>query len=453
MWLKSRKERERLALAISMAEQRRKQEADRIMRLAEAAPEKLTRAERAAVEGKAAWRESVSTWRQSVTTAERDVDSMVGARPNGRESGSMASNGARISRESSKVYFTTTRPRYSRASTTSPTPASFEKPVQEITEERNNALEKLMGRAKPAANQYTAVPMSTSPVIPPDAKRIDYLARLAHSQIPASTPGSSDIRQPVSQVQPSSIVRPSRIADMGNTERVPETLVVHALPSVPPIHEPMPTTMYGFHLPHPQAGKAYTMAALANPTTGSRGHAFVPMNDRHTIDGHTAEFRPTTSNAATHQVPKNLSIGSMDISQPLGEVPTADAHRSNGRGRTTVHRDLLPRPHTNVLGPRPRSQPVLRPRSLSNPSLTRRPAQLRRPSAEVTDSPRCTSSSGPRERPKSGGSSLSSRPSLSSEEVGEFAKRGSQVGPEWHRKRMEKLHESVSSDDLTGLPK
>lgn len=431
MWLKSRKERELLAQAISMADERRKHEAERIMRLAEAAPEKLTRAERAAVEGKAAWRESVSTWRESVTTAERSVDSMVGARPSSQQRGSMSSGGGvRASRESSKVYFPTTRPRYNRASTSSPTPPSFEKPVQEITEERNHALEKLMGTTKSASNGYAPVPLSTSLISPPDSQQIRYLTKLTNSTESASSGAQKFYPQ---QVRPSPVAGPSRSKETDGVGRTQETIIVnHSPPSQSPITAPVPTTMYGFHLPRPQAGRAYTMASLANSATSHDASGLIPLNHQQVQVDHAAkQFK--------------------DIPQPLADIRTTDGYMP--KGKSTVYRDPLPRLQTTVLGPRPRSQPVLRPRSNSTPSLSRRPAQVRRPSAEVTNSPQHVSTPASQERPKSGGSSLSGRPSLSSEEVGEFAKRSSQVGPSWHRERMKKLHGSVSADDLTELPK
>ncbi|KAJ9125096.1 hypothetical protein QFC22_000049 [Naganishia vaughanmartiniae] len=450
MWFKSRKERERLAQAISMADQRRKQEADRIMRLADLAPEKLTRAERAAVEGKAAWRESVSTWRESVTTAERSIDSMIGARPSWQDRGSMSSNGAHASRESSKICFATTRPRYRRTSSSSPTPLSLGKPVQEITEERNNALQKLMGGAKPAPNRYASVPLNTSPISPPDSNKIDYLRRLTHPDLSETAPEGSGIEQPVSQGQPTSIPDPSRFKDIGDAQGPPGTYLDHLPPSRPPLRAPVPTTMYGFHLPYPQAGRAYTMiSALANSASRGNGHVSIPMHDRHEpVDA------KLTDAAIHHQVDQNLPTGSASTRRPLREVPGTSDQIPKGIGKATVQqRDLLPLLQTTVLGPRPRSQPVFRPRSYSNPSLSRRPAQVRRPSAEVASSPRLTNSPVSHERLKSSGSSLSLRPSLSSEGVGEFAKRGSQVGPAWHRERMQRLHESVRTGDLSRLPK
>ncbi|KAJ9104784.1 hypothetical protein QFC19_003925 [Naganishia cerealis] len=331
-----------------MAEQKRRQEADRVMRLVEAAPEKLTRAEKVAFEGKAAWKQSVESWRSGVSTAARSTEK--GTRPSSNGSSSKrpdwdnevstTASSLNASRESSKVYFSARRPRYNRNSSSSPSPPSLEKPSEAAMRDRSIALEKLAGAAKPELNQCAAVPASLTAMEPSSREQMEYFPRITSQKFLESTTSLKHAAISASQFQPLPPASVSRETNADIVHTIQKPLVNQAAADAP-AGAPIPTMMYGFHLPRPRAGRAYTMAASAANWNGTAGNLLTsgPRIDAHVQANNIRPFKISTSDQALQHVSQNSSTGPLNTRRSLPGTPLVSPMLQNlGPNRQPVLR-------------------------------------------------------------------------------------------------------------------
>lgn len=389
LYYKSRQSASNLETAISVAQQKRREDALRIMQLAENAPEKLTRAEKAVVEGKIAWRESVSSWRGSRTqsgSVQSGWSEGSGIKLGHLSKASTSSSGLRVTPD---LEMAMPRPgsETHRDPSTLPVSTPVPGPAQPNTGKRQNAYDSLVGKRNPPVHEPGLNGLTAAATRTTGGANVS-----SHSRDHGSTSATADAAH-----------RPTIMTDQQALDSH-EGVSQDNLPTRSPNTQPTPTRLYGFHLPRPQAGQAYAMQPDGEMQQGVASHGPTP---------------PPLGSASTRPPPPPLQSLETSSSEPI-QLALRSPKRADASGNGV-------------------SRPAIV-KHVSAP-LTRRSAHIRRSTSAspiAIGKPKISTGS---KRPRSRASSLSSaRASRALQE--DIAA----VGPSWHRERMNKL--SVSAEDL-----
>lgn len=382
MYYKSRRIISAYNRNLATIQAQRRAEADRIMKLAQEAPEKLTRAERAAVEGKMAWKQSVASL-QTVGRREGSVGSSgwsasgsgdVPSPSRGSTPGS-SRDFRRDLEMGSPVSWPMTpsgsepRAMMPAATTPQPTPET----VQKVA--RDSQLEQPKTQGNSRVELVALHDLARKHRLDPAAvKDIELLLNgNGHPQRPTtSTDGNMQTGSPVSAARSAS--------------------------GIPEAKNTTPTTLYGFHLPRPQAVQAYILNEMQERADLKR----VPLE---------------VTKSPVRQLPRDLTLST---SLQATGVPM----------QLAVH---SPKSPTRAAGDVP--VPTVKPHVLQP---IRRSATIRRANSASDDR---SGKSFAIKRSKSG--NITRLPSPSSEDFPH--PNGIEAGPKWHRERMKRWH---SSNDL-----
>jgi hypothetical protein len=364
----------------------RRAEAHRIMQLAEESPEKLTRAERAAVEGKIAWRESVASWQ----AVRKEREGSVG-------SGSWSASGSGEVPSPSRGS-TSTSSQDLRRDLEMGSPMSWPMPPPGRGEEA----------VIPAAATLTPMPRTVPAGLSDLGLEQAELQCNSRVELIALHDLASKHRLDPAVLKDIELLltgnghpqRPTTSID-GNVQTASTATVTVAPLVSPATRKTTPTMLYGFHLPRPQAVQAYTLTEKHKLADDKR---LPPKDDNSSArqmpeDPTLSTFVPATSS------PKHLAVHSPSSpTRTSGDVPVP-----------TV------KPH--VLQPLRRSATIRRASSASIETSRTRPVV---------------------KRSKSG--TIRLLPSPSSDDFQHPD--GDEAGPKWHRERMKKLHSSIDLSDL-----
>ncbi|KAI5454741.1 hypothetical protein NCC49_003627 [Naganishia albida] len=320
MWYKSHRRAAALETALSVAQQTRREDALRVMRLAETAPEKLTRAQRAAIEGKIAWRESVSSWRSGSKTPSKSVASSLsgcsGMKLEHLSKGSTLSGGPRggdlemaLLRSGSRVNRESAGP-----SSSISVPAS----AQPIAQIRQNTYDSSISKQSGLVLDFGG---PNAPTAPADAAQDSTFIELAAKP-------SITTDQPVLKTQVN---------------------LQTDLPTRSPTSQTTPTKLYGFHLPRPQAGQAYAMQEDGTRDLDVPGNGRLPPLPTSTSSGQT--LPPLKTLDVAPMEPVQLALRSPR--SPTGSLkPAIVKHVSAPLMRRSAHirRSSSANPVTSALG-------------------------------------------------------------------------------------------------------
>ncbi|GHJ85833.1 hypothetical protein NliqN6_2235 [Naganishia liquefaciens] len=230
---------------LATIQSKRQEDALRIAQLAREEPEKLTRAERAAVEGKMAWRDSVARWEAAKNQGRDSVDSINSSARGPRDvSGLKWNNGSGSSlHHAGDMEMTVSLHRRIPApmeNTSIDVTAAIRKPIFQVDLESSRSTQASRAQYRPAEE----IPLHD----------LDSTSGLTTSQ------GAMDIHidlgadgNPADNLQKQTII-------IDDTAQSPDTVVPSSTRS-PMTQNLTPTLSYGFHLPRPQAGQAYTMSS------------------------------------------------------------------------------------------------------------------------------------------------------------------------------------------------
>lgn len=369
MYYKHRCNNSRFNSNLATIQARRRDEAIRVLQLAQESPERLTRAERAAINGKIAWRKSVASWQ--VAKRDGSIDSSSWSAPGSGEIPSpkreTASMNSLDSRRNLELAIPTTPPL--------PPFRDDERAVDATTFTQCRKTETI-----PLQN------LASSHGLAAAAGVKDMGTVLRGNENPAThLPSAAEPRRP-------SIVTSGTCQSQDAASYFPERKKL------------TPTMLYGFHLPRPQAGQAYSMTGTENAEDRlSSREATMPMR----------------------QLPPGLEIESIASFEPPTAAPTQFAVRSPsspmGVSNTVPVQTIMP----HILQP-----------------LKRRSAQTRRASSSSIEA---STSRPAAKRSKSGQGTWS--PSSSSDDL-QVLVNGAEIGPKWHRERMRRLHSGAIVHDL-----
>lgn len=286
------------------------------------------------------------------------------------------------------------RPTLNRGSSSSLDSTKGVSPVQaQAAEKRQNAYDTLVGKQNRHIRDLTA---------PPDLGRQETPSCVPQTHGPASVFGAHAERP--------TIVTDPRVLESQHVED-PSKKTTSASPGT---KQPTPTMLYGFHLPRPQAGQAYSMV----------------QNPERQQDIATGEQMPHF----------NVNAQETEKPSPRIEPQSSPVEPSPPTSVEPVHLALISPSRNDG-----RANKVPRPAIVKHVSapLMRRSAHIRRSSSSSAIASGGSDKRGSTERRRSGRSSFSSS-SSSRNPQGDLAP----VGPSWHRERMKKLHRSVNLADL-----
>lgn len=388
LYYNSRRSAADLETALSVAQQKRREDALRIMRLAETAPEQLTRAEKAVVEGKIAWRESVSNWRTSRTRSGSPAGSWS------ESSGIKLEHLSKASTSSSGLHvmpdLEMARPRPGSEAyghpLTLPSSVSVPGPAHSNTQKRQNAYDSLVGQRYPAVRELGSSALTATVARTTGGANVS-----SHSENHGSTSATAAVAD-----------RPTIMTGHRVLEDQIEGRPQDHLPNRSSITQPTPTKLYGFHLPRPQVGQAYAMQ---------------PDGEKQ----HDVATPPQPGSSSSRPPPLALQSTGVSSSEPLQLALRSPTRDANG--------NIVSRP------------PIVK--HVSAP-LTRRSAHIRRSTSASPMAISQPETSTASKKPRSRANSLSSSRALRALQEDIAA-----VGPSWHRERMEKM--SVSVEDLHNM--
>jgi hypothetical protein len=391
LYYNSRRSAADLETALSVAQQKRREDALRMMRLAETAPEQLTRAEKAVVEGKIAWRESVSNWRTSRTRSGSPAGSWSegsGIKLEHLSKASTSSSGHRVMPDLEMAIPRPGSEAYGHPSTL-PASVSVPGPAHSNTQKRQNAYDSLVGQRYPAVQELGSSALTATVARTTGGANVS-----SHSEDHGSTSTTTAAAD-----------RPTIVTDHRGFQDQIEGVPQDNLSTRSPITQRTPTKLYGFHLPRPQAGQAYAMQPDGEKQHGIAKDVATPLPGRSS---------PRPPPPPLH----SLEVSSSEPVQLALRSPTRDA---NGK--------VLSRPAIV--------------KHVSAP-LTRRSAHIRRSTSASPMTISQPETSTVSKKPRSRANSLSSSRALRALQEDIAA-----VGPSWHRERMNKM--SVSVEDLHNM--
>lgn len=250
MFYKHQRSLARFNRNLAFIQAKRDEQALRIAQLAREAPEKLTRAERAAVEGKMAWRKSVARWQATKKHGEGSVYSNGWSTP---DSGEMPSPNRQNGSPSSIVHG-----RYLEMAVSIqrdlPPSGELRRDVDAAAATESRFFHIGLGNSEQASKQQdeqaTGIPLQ-------DLASKDGLGTSAGAVAMSIDLGAKV--NPATSIRPVKIPqRPTIVTDGKSQSR--GTVATRDATCTSALQKPTSTTSYGFHLPHPQAGQAYTMS-------------------------------------------------------------------------------------------------------------------------------------------------------------------------------------------------